>query len=97
MDIQHRSGETKGEFFVEENGQTKANLTYSKTGETGIILDHTEVSDELRGKSVGKALVEHAVTYAREHKLEVIPLCPYAKSVFEKDKSLRDVLKPGFL
>ncbi|MEX0929757.1 MAG: GNAT family N-acetyltransferase [Balneolales bacterium] len=93
MNIQHRSGETKGEFFLEKNGDIKANLTYSKAGESLIILDHTDVSDELKGKNVGKLLVEHAVTYARENELEVIPLCPFAASVFKKNKSLQDVLK----
>lgn len=50
MDIQHRSGETKGEFYLEENGKAKAKMTYSKLGNTQIIIDHTEVSDELRKK-----------------------------------------------
>lgn len=93
MNIQHRSGESKGEFYLEKKGEIKAKLTYSKAGESLIILDHTDVSDELRGKNVGKLLVEHAVTYARENELEVIPLCPFAASVFKKNKSLQDVLK----
>ncbi|MEX2403178.1 MAG: GNAT family N-acetyltransferase [Balneolales bacterium] len=93
MNIQHQSGETKGEFFIEDNGEVKAQLSYSKMGNTGMIIDHTQVSDDLRGKSVGKKLVEHAITYARKNELEVIPLCPYTKSVIEKDESLQDVLK----
>lgn len=93
MNIQHESGESKGSFFIEEEGEVKAQLSYSKTGDTGIIIDHTEVSREMRGKNIGKALVEHAVEYARNKNLRVIPLCPYAKSVIEKDQSLQDVLK----
>jgi len=70
----------------------EAEITYSKAGNSKIIIDHTEVSDSLRGEGVGKALVEHAVNYARDNELRVIPLCPFAKSLIERDESLQDVL-----
>lgn len=92
MDIQHKEENSKGSFFIEENGELKAEITYSKAGDTKIIIDHTEVSDELRGENIGKELVEHAVDYARKNGLKVIPLCPFAKSVIERDKTLQDVL-----
>jgi len=92
MDIQHKEGESKGSFFVKKNGKMEAEITYSKAGNSKIIIDHTEVSDSLRGEGVGKALVEHAVNYARDNELRVIPLCPFAKSLIERDESLQDVL-----
>ncbi|MCL4157785.1 UNVERIFIED_CONTAM: hypothetical protein GTU68_026096 [Idotea baltica] len=67
-------------------------MTYSKAGESRIIIDHTEVSDELRGQGAGKQLVMEAVEFARENKLSILPLCPFAKSVFQKVKEIRDVL-----
>lgn len=93
MDIQHQPGDTKGRFYLEDEGDTQAELTYSKTGNTGFIIDHTEVSKDLRGEQIGQELVEHAVEFARKNDLKVIPLCPFAKSVIEKDESLQDVLK----
>lgn len=93
MDIQHQSSESKGKFFLKKDGEVKAEITYSKMGNTGMIIDHTEVSDELRGKNVGKKLVKTAIDYARNNNLKVIPLCPYAKSVIERDPSLQDVLR----
>jgi predicted GNAT family acetyltransferase len=33
------------------------------------------------------------VAFAREKNLKVIPLCPFAKAQFDKDASLRDVLR----
>ena len=60
--------------------------------DTTMIIDHTEVSDELRGQKIGKKLVENAVDYARKNDLKITPHCPYAKSVIERDESLRDVL-----
>ncbi len=37
-------------------------------------------------------MVEHAIGYARENEFKVIPLCPFARSVIERDESLQDVL-----
>jgi len=92
MDIQHKEGQSKGSFFIKEGEKVMAEITYSKAGDTKIIIDHTEVSDELRGEHIGKTLVEYLIGYARENDLRVIPLCPYAKSVIERDESLQDVL-----
>lgn len=92
MDIQHKEGQSKGSFYIEKGGEVTAEITYSKAGKSKIIIDHTEVTDELRGQNIGKQLVEHAVSYARDNDLAVIPLCPFAKSVIEGDKSLQDVL-----
>jgi len=75
-------------FFMNNSG-------YSKLGNTQIIIDHTEVSDDMRGQDLGKALVEAGVEYARERELKIIPLCPFAKSVIEKDPDLQDVLRNG--
>jgi predicted GNAT family acetyltransferase len=52
MDIQQELNGNKGAFFVEENGERLAEMTYTKAGEHRIIIDHTQVSDKLRGKSV---------------------------------------------
>lgn len=91
MNIQHKEGESKGSFFIEEGGEVVAEITYSKAGSDKIIIDHTEVSDELRGQNIGNELVEHAVNYARDNELTVLPLCTFAKSVIERDESLQDV------
>ena len=90
--IQQEQTTSKGSFFIEENGERLAEMTYSRAAEHLIIIDHTDVSDKLRGQGVGKQLVEHAVEYARTHNIRIMPLCPFAKSVFQKHKELRDVL-----
>ncbi len=93
MEIQHQSTETKGSFFIENDGEKAAEMTYSKAGSDLIIIDHTEVSDQLRGTGSGKNLVMAAVEHARNNQLKIMALCPFAKSVFDKTDSIRDVLK----
>lgn len=92
MNVRFEESESKGAFYVEENGKRVAEVTVSKAGGNILIIDSTRVDDELRGKNAGKQLVEAIVKHAREHQYKIIPLCPFAKSVFEKEKSYQDVL-----
>ena len=57
-----------------------------------VIIDHTQVDDSLRGKGVGAQLVLAAVQFARSENVRLMPLCPYAKSVFDKTPEYGDVL-----
>ena len=94
MLIQQKQEDTKGSFYVEENDTVLAAMTYSMTGTSLMIIDHTEVSDELRGKNVGYQSVQTAVEYARANHIKILPLCPFAKSVFEKKGAeFADVLR----
>jgi predicted GNAT family acetyltransferase len=92
MEIKHKEADKKGEFYIEENGEILAKMTYVWAGNDRIIIDHTEVDDKLRGKGAGKLMVYKAVEFAKERKIKIVPLCPFAKSVFDKEEKLRLVL-----
>lgn len=92
MQVKHKEIGSKGIFYIEENGEKLAEMTYSKAGEMLIIIDHTEVNEKLKGKGAGKQLVQAAVDFAREHKIKILPLCPFAKAVFDKTPEYNDVL-----
>ncbi len=79
-------------FYVEENEKILAELVYSIVSADKIIIEHTEVDDALSGKGVGKQLVAAALDYTRSNNIKVIPLCAFARSVFEKEKEWQDVL-----
>ena len=93
MEIQHELNNHKGAFYIENEGTRAAEMTYTMAGEDTLIIDHTEVSDALRGTGAGLKLVMAAVEHARKNQLKIIPLCPFAKSVFDKKEEIRDVLK----
>jgi uncharacterized protein len=92
MNIQHHATESKGEYYIQEADEKLAEMTYSRSGEKVIIIDHTYVSDKLRGQGVGKKLVEQAVSMARENHLKIIPLCPFAKAIIQKTPEFQDVV-----
>ena len=92
MLIQHKLVGNKGMFYVGQDGAIAAELVYNKPSPDKMIIEHTEVDESLSGKGVGLQLVRTAVEYARTHQLKVIPLCPFAKSVFDRKEEFRDVL-----
>ena len=93
MDVVRSDDGNKGSFYMGRDGKRLAEMFYTRAGEEMIIIDHTDVADELRGQGAGKKLVHAAVDWARAADIKIIPLCPFAKSVFDKDERLRDVLK----
>ena len=88
--IEHEQTGHRGAFFIEEEGKRLAQLSYTVAG-TKVILDHTEVDDELRGTGTGRKLVAAAVDWAREEDVRLLPLCPFARSVFDKMPDFADV------
>lgn len=92
MEIQQINDTRKGYFEAIEDGKEAGKMTYTWAGDSKFIIDHTEVSPDFNGKGVGKKLVMAAVEYARSNNLKIIPLCPFAKSVFDKVEEIRDVL-----
>ncbi len=93
MEIQHEQQASKGSFTAYESGKLLGEMTYSKAGPTMIIIDHTDVDEAYKGKGVGLALVMEAVAYARNNNIKILPLCPYAHSVFKKKPEIADVLR----
>jgi len=93
MTVLHNSENAKGTFYIEKDGTSLAEMTYSMAGDSLMIIDHTHVDDLLRGKSAGKQMLMEAVTYAREKNLKVMPLCPFAAAMFKKLPEIQDVLK----
>lgn len=95
MVIKNKKVGTKGMFYAsndEENEVILAEMVYTMPSHNKMIIEHTEVSDELKGQNVGYQLVKTAVEYARAHNIKIIPLCPFANSVFKKKPEFADVL-----
>ena len=92
MEIQQINDTRRGYFEAVEDRKEAGKMTYTWAGDSKFIIDHTEVSPDFNGKGVGKKLVMAAVDYARANNVKIIPLCPFAKSVFDKVPEIHDVL-----
>lgn len=92
MGVIHKQFEQKGAFIAKSQGIKAGEMTYSRAGESRIIIDHTEVNPDFKGKGVGKTLITAAINYARENNIKILPLCPFAKATFDKNPDIQDVL-----
>jgi len=89
--IEHETSGHKGAFVWTQDGKRLAEMTYTVAG-SRVIIDHTTVDEVLRGKGAGAQLVRAAVEWARRENVKLLPLCPFARSVFDKTPEYADVL-----
>ncbi|MVZ60931.1 GNAT family N-acetyltransferase [Sphingobacterium humi] len=92
MLVNHEVNGNKGAFVAVEDGKKIGEMTYSAAGPGKIIIDHTEVDEQEKGKGIGHVLLMKAVEYARDNQVKIMPLCPFAKASFDRDVTIRDVL-----
>jgi len=92
MVVKNKKVGTKGMFYVNNNKDILAEMVYTMAAPDKMIIEHTEVSDELKGQNVGFQLVKTAVEFARANNIKIIPLCPFANSVFKRKPEFADVL-----
>jgi predicted GNAT family acetyltransferase len=73
----------KGAFVIDEGDERLAEMVIGISG-NNMTVYHTHVSEKLKGKGVASQLLKQMVTYAREHQLKVIALCPYVSAQFKR-------------
>lgn len=91
-EVQLEINDKNGFFHIDVDEKQEAKMTFVFAGDDKIIIDHTEVNPGNEGKGFGKKMVTKAVEWARENDIKIVPLCPFAKSVFDKVPEFRDVL-----
>ncbi len=92
MEIQQKENGNTGMFFIEQAGKNLAKMVYTWAGDDRIMIEHTAVDNNLKGQGAGKELVAKSVAFAREKNITIVPVCSFAKSIFNKTKEYEDVL-----
>lgn len=88
--IEHRIEEDNvhGGFYIIQDGEQLAEMTYRMEGQNVMAILHTGVRDALRGQGVAGKLLEAALTHVRNNQLTVRPICSYVAGVFDKRPEL---------
>ena len=98
MNIQKEENESKGRLVAKDGAKEMGEMTYSLANDGELlIVDHTGVNDEYKGQGVGKSLFEELVIITRKEGKKVMPLCPFTRAMFEKNRNQWDVLRHGSL
>lgn len=91
MDIKREDKASGGRYVAIVDGH-EAEITFSRTSPTLIIVDHTGVPDALRGRGVGQALAAHVIEDARKNGWRIIPLCTFFKAQAARHPDWSDVI-----
>lgn len=81
---------TKGRFEIERDGGV-AYLEYALAGQV-LELIHTEVPKSARGSGIASTLIQSALDWAREHKVQVDVICPFVSEYLKKHPEYADLL-----
>ncbi len=92
VEYQQIEEEPENYFIARDNETEVGRIYYSWSANGALIINHTEICPEFKGKGMGKKLVFHVVDYARKNKITIVPVCDYAKSLFERTPDIKDVL-----
>lgn len=79
--------------LLNENGNEVGVISFTLSGGSTWIADHTYVSNEYRGQGIAKQLVEQLVERARVEGKKIVPLCSYVKIAFNREPAYSDVMK----
>ncbi|GFE63439.1 GNAT family N-acetyltransferase [Litoreibacter roseus] len=79
--------------YVLETDHGAAEMTFSVTSSTMIIVDHTVVPKEVEGQGFASKLAEFMVQDARENGHKIVPLCPYVNAWRRRHPDSADVFQ----
>lgn len=89
--IQHEQGPTRGRYFIDLAPGVEAEMTYGKTADGPMVIDHTGVPPEYEGRGIALQLVKAAIADAREKGFKINPLCPYVDVQFRRHPDWSDL------
>jgi len=80
-------------FFIGDNeNQPIAEITYQPKDDNTIIVDHTYVSEQLRGQGIAGNLVKVMTDFARKEGKKIVPKCPYVEKKMNHNKEYHDLI-----
>ena len=94
IDVNFYEDDKQGKAYVGDLENPDAEMVFYMKDDNTMVVEHTEVKENMRGRGVARLLLDVVVDVARDRRLKIIPVCAYTKSVFDKEPAIRDVLYP---
>jgi len=85
--VQHKGNE----FLIRLEAGKYAYVKYH-LGEGSLYIDSTFVPEEYRGRGLAETMMKAVAEYAKQPRLEIVPVCSYAKLYFEKHPEYKNLL-----
>ena len=74
----------ENKIVYKENNKVLGEITYIEKDKGIFDINHTFVDESLRGKGIGKKLVELAIKEIEKRNGKVVATCPFAKKIIEE-------------
>ena len=79
-------------FYVGDSESAPLAEMIFSTDKDVITIEHTFVSDELRGQGAGRQLLQKLAAWVREDHKKIIAVCPFVKKELTKSQEYDDIL-----
>jgi predicted GNAT family acetyltransferase len=89
--FEHVDDGKNGVFYAVDGEDRLGKITYVWLDAQKILIDHTIVDPAHGGKGVGGALLDKAVSFAREKELKIVPQCSFVVKKFASSDAFDDV------
>lgn len=88
MEIEKKENGRTGKLIMKDDSAEIGEVAFLINDDENYVIDHTSVDESMTGKGIGKKLIDAIVNLARENNKKIIPVCEYAKKVFERNADM---------
>lgn len=89
--VSREDGATRGRYVVHLAPGAEAEMTYRKSPDGTITIDHTGVPAAYEGRGIAAKLVNQAVADARSQGFKITPVCSYVVAQFRRHPEWADL------
>lgn len=90
--VRREDSDTRGRYVIDLAKGAEAEMTYTKTADGTITINHTGVPSAFEGQGIAAKLVHAAIADAREHDFKIRPVCSYVVAQFRRHPDWSDLL-----
>ncbi len=84
MEVVKKQRGRTGKLVMKEKDEEVGEVSFMINDDSNYVIEHTSVKETMSGKGVAIKLIEAMVELARNEQKKIIPLCEYAKKIFER-------------
>ncbi len=85
LETTHHEADNYGHYQLLADATRIGEMTYLRTAQDRILVNHTFVDPSRRGQGLARRLVDRVVADMRETEGKISPSCVYLRRVFEND------------
>ena len=92
LTIGHNETASHGRYFIRLAEDAEAEMTYRRTADHVITIDHTYTPPAYRGHNVAQRLMDRVIADVRAEGTRIVPLCSYVAAQFRRHPEWADLL-----